>query len=392
MSRPPKNKNLHRLLHIPALLLLVTFAYGQISVYHVDNTEDLKDKSGVFYALPRTVIKVVVTVERREHYKGPYSDYALKLLGLDDVITMDNIDYTITGFEIATFNDPDPEQYYFIETGEKLSKEQKDLLLNLSESGMIETSTVTADRAAVREVLSGNLQNHDIGNRLYRYFAAPNQTDAVDTIIKRVLVDTIMVTKRSLTRRPTLKSSEQKAVEAAEKLQAVRKTRLDLVSGFQETAYDRGALEYMDQQVKEIEDEYYSLFAGATVTKILRYTFLMIPSSTAGETTLPVCKFSEKQGVLDAAVVGGDLIQLKIQRLQNTSQISALVDARNADKGSRGLYYRMPETAALSIRYGTIEVKDVFLVNQFGKTTWLPAGMPLLQFHPTGAIKGVILE
>ena len=125
-------------------LLLVTVqifgictVFGQINVLHIDNNASPLSKEGIFYSLPRTVVKVDVRIDRVENFRGPYADFALRFLGLKNVISANSIEYRISEISITTYPEPDPEQYYFIELGDKISKGEKDGLLSLSDAGLI---------------------------------------------------------------------------------------------------------------------------------------------------------------------------------------------------------------------------------------------------------------
>lgn len=75
-------------------------------------------------------------VVKTESFKGPYADYAFKLLGLSDLITENSISYEIENVELSTFSEVDPEQFYFIEIDEKV-KDSRSLLVTMSEKGYI---------------------------------------------------------------------------------------------------------------------------------------------------------------------------------------------------------------------------------------------------------------
>ena len=77
----------------PAILSLILFAlagvFSQVTaqVEIVPLTKDLDNKynEGMYYALPKNKIRVDIWVERVDIVSGPYSEYASRLLGLDNV-------------------------------------------------------------------------------------------------------------------------------------------------------------------------------------------------------------------------------------------------------------------------------------------------------------------
>ena len=133
-------QNMKKIILFTALTLIWMIAssvFAQINVFHVDKNTVQENKDGVYYSLPRTVIKVNVTVDRIENYKGPYAEYALKYRGLKNVVESNSVEYKITGIKVTTSAEPDPDQYYFIELGTKLSKGEKAGLFSFTESGLI---------------------------------------------------------------------------------------------------------------------------------------------------------------------------------------------------------------------------------------------------------------
>ncbi len=121
------------------LLLSLSFflsipVFTQVTVRHVNADLNINDKNGVFYALPRTFIKVEISVIKTEHFAGPYSEFAGKYLDLEDVATNNYNEYEITNVSLSTIAEPDPEHYYFVEFDEKTLKEDKAILFSLFRS------------------------------------------------------------------------------------------------------------------------------------------------------------------------------------------------------------------------------------------------------------------
>ncbi|MCK4638660.1 MAG: DUF4831 family protein, partial [Bacteroidales bacterium] len=134
-----KNLNIN-LIFIFSLLLLYPAQYinAQIEVIHVKNTKVEINEGGLFYALPVTYLKIDVAVEKTQKIRGPYYEFAEKYLGIKDVIWSNSVNYKIMDIGISTFCQPDPENYYYVQLGEKASKEEKSLLIHLTSSGLIQ--------------------------------------------------------------------------------------------------------------------------------------------------------------------------------------------------------------------------------------------------------------
>ncbi|MBM3437151.1 MAG: DUF4831 family protein, partial [Bacteroidetes bacterium] len=69
------NRVLKGILPNIAFLLFCFYAQSQIKAYRVTDGINLSDKKGIYYALPQTLLKVDITVEKKEYFAGPYADY-----------------------------------------------------------------------------------------------------------------------------------------------------------------------------------------------------------------------------------------------------------------------------------------------------------------------------
>ena len=85
---------------------------------------------GVVYALPQTGIRVHVKATRERYVHGPYSGYAQKMLGIDNVPSTDADHWNMDEIQIEVFSEPDPEQVYKA-TGHAAQ------IVSLTESGIL---------------------------------------------------------------------------------------------------------------------------------------------------------------------------------------------------------------------------------------------------------------
>jgi len=385
------------------LLLLVVlsgFAQSQISVYHIDQSVAPNSQQGVFYALPRTVVNIEVVIDRIENYKGPYADYALRYLGLQNVVMTNSVEYKISGIHITTSAEPDPGQYYFVELGEKISKSEQAGLLNLSESGLILGTLPNASDTAERiiRILQENngitLTEKDVFPEIFKYYADISVFEKVDTIIRKVSIDTLTLERQILKRTMVEKSPEQKAREAADFISKIKENRFNLLTGYQEVSYNRETLEYMDTQLKVLEKEYMKLFTGISIQKSYSYNYKYIPFANQINTEIPIFKFLTGKGVMDLDEMGGRAITINVQRVGNTTQVSGYLNRAVEEDKTHGFYYRIPELARVSVTLpdGTVEETQC-MINQLGVVTYLPASKWKVNFHETtGGIKEVVIN
>ena len=390
-----KNKSLikYNLLFLSAFIFVIGSA--QVNVHLVTENFELNNKQGVFYALPRTMIRVDVSVEKTEYYAGPYSEYAGKYLDLDDVITNDFNEYSITDVKLSSIVEPDPENFYFVEFDEKATKDEKAVIISLSESGLIMGLNGLFKKESVSEIISKSIDNNNAYSGLFQYYAETNLVEQIDTIIKKVVVDTVSVEKVYFDHKWVEKDSEEKAVEAANMISKIRENRFNLITGYQEIAYDAGSMTYMSEELKKMEEEYLSLFTGITIEKTLHYSFTVLPDPEKESTLSPVFVFSVKGGIKDLNSAGGEKIYLRVEKPENAGQIASIVKGRNNEgDGKHGFYYRIPVSSKVSIEVNNdLKVMGYFNIAQYGIVTNLPSTISAVQFHPeTGGLKNIIVE
>lgn len=380
---------------IHGLLLIVGISFAQINVSHVTSELDVSSKQGVFYALPATLIQVNLKVTKTEYIAGPYAQYASKYLDLENVITDDYNNYEIVEARLNTSAVPDPDHIYFAELNPKTTKENVSVLLSLSEAGLAMGVDGTVPGGVETSLTSSGFHVKSGDTDYFRYFAETNLVEQTDTIIQKVVVDTVVMEKFYLDKRWVEKSDEQKAVEAANKINKIRDARFNLLSGYQEVPFDAGAISFMYDKLVKLEDEFLSLFAGISIKKQLHYTFTVKPDKEENSILTPVFVFSSTSGIKSVGSTGGEKINLRIEKLTDLTNLNAVVNKRNdGNSGNHGFYYRIPSSAIVTLEINNdIKPQRTFPISQLGETTYLPTHVTSVQFHKnTGAIKAILIN
>ncbi len=374
--------------------------FAQINVMHIDNNAAPQTKDGVFYSLPRTVVKIDVKIDRIENYKGPYADFALRFLGLKNVVAANSIEFKISDITITTYPEPDPDQYYFVELGDKMAKGEKDGILSLSDAGVIigtlQEFNDTVGKSAwlgKPERMTGEADKHAFGE-LFKYSADVSVFEKVDTIIRKINIDTMTVERQYYKRTMVEKSPEQKAKEAADFISKIKENRFTLISGAQEVNYNKETLEYMDDQLNRMEKEYLKLFTGISVHKRLEFSYKYIPVPNQINTEIPIFKFLKSKGVIDLDEQGGKVVTIKVQRVGNTNTVANYLKKAVKESKVQGFSYRIPELARVAVKLDEDTQEETqCMVSQLGVVTNLPAGKWRVQFHKeTGGIKGLEIQ
>jgi len=395
-----KTKGNYYRLSLLVCLLCSTMAYTQINVVHIDNNTFPQTNEGIFYSLPRTVVNVTVKIDRTENYQGPFADYAQRYLGLKNVVQANTIEYRIADINITTSFEPDPDQYYFVEFGDKVSKGEKTGFLSLTDAGIIlGTMPVTDTTSQVIKLINTEEPplelEKDAFGELFRNYADVSVFEKIDTIRRKVNIDTMTLERQYLKKTMVDKSPEQKAKEAADFLSKIRDNRFNLITGFQETNYTKETLEFMDTQLKNLEKEYLKLFTGVRLHKTMTFSYKFIPTPNQINTEIPIFKFNKSKGVQDLdAAGGGKVITIKVQRVGNTNSVSAYLQKAGKEAKSSGFYYRIPEYARVTVKVDdNTQEEQQCLINQLGLITNLPSSKWRVLFHKeTGGIKSLGIE
>jgi len=372
------------------IILLPFAAISQVNVIHISDNKAKSDKDGIFYSLPRTVFQVSLKIIKVQKIKGPYSEFADKYLGLSNNITTGSTEYEIKEISINTVAEPDPDQQYFVELDEKGSKEGKSIEMYLSESGMLQDAKDVSKSKSSKVIAPQQEVTEDFAKILN-----PSWFERVDTIFRRVSVDTTTIEQKVFRKASSEKTTEQKAKDAADYILKLDENKLNLLSGYQEIAYEKGSIEYMCDHLDKLKSEYLALFQGLISTTIIDINFRFIPKAGEAEQTATLCKFSKMKGVTEKSGTG-DPVTIVVESLGLTKPLTDFMKTQNRDeKRSHGFYYCIPDEANIYLKIGgQTKLETTFTVNQLGVITFAPAGnFSSLRLHEnTGSLKSVILE
>ena len=378
------------------LLLILKAGQAQFSVepFNPATTDPAKD--GIIYSLPRNVIRLELEVIKTEKFKGPYSQYATRLLGLTEVIAENSVNYSLGQVRVSAFAEPDPRLTFFIDFGNK-PKKAVPMLLSLSEEGYI---TGFTEFQSMDQGKSGKGQpvvpgrNEDI--KPFRDLLKPVMIEKVDTIFRRINVDTISKVEKILKKSILEKMPEQQAKEIADQIYKIQESKFNLISGDQEVNYSRESIEYMVTKLSELESEYLEMFKGSSIVTVETHVFFVTPQSSPEGYLETVCRFSKASGISVKSATSGEALNLVVTPVAVNKSMEEFIRQRNqVEKKSKGLYYRIPGKSIVSLRLGgDILYEDQRNISQMGYVTFLPAnGIKDVRFYPgSGVLNSFISE
>jgi hypothetical protein len=340
-------KKLHQL-----FLLLFLFACspgGKISITNIHDLAAFQENSFI-YALPRTRIRITVLAISHSVVPGPYNAYAEKYLGIKDAISLSKTDWEIKEVHIGTFEEPDPDYYYSLQTNNPAKAINS--LVSFSESGLIIDQSKFTPYYLEKEIIED----------------APEPLHFEDLSIKRNIESTNVKTKPGTTAKiadvpatkteSKVKSLEQKAEEAANFIIKIRKRRFKLLAGQYEVFPEGIALETSIRELDELESEYLSLFTGKVYSDTVKRVFYYVPRVGQTLERNIFCRFSDELGFQDALSVSGKPLVLELKSLEFTV---ALRDVQNPYMGptyNNIIYYRIPDKASARVLYGSTNIVE----------------------------------
>lgn len=377
--------------------VLITSLFGQVNVISVNQPVGRPAGNGVYYTLPRTVLRVDVEVKVKDKLRGPLSDYAEKFLGITNAIMFDDTTYEISNITLTEESEPDPDEVYYIEMGARDSRDPRPVSIEVNEKGfLLAVNNIDAQNQKV--VQGSKLVEIDgeefLSSRSNDFLFSGRVNISVDTVIRRVAVDTIMVEQMSFRTRALDKPGQDMAVETVEKIEELRTARMKLLTGFQEVAYDPGTIKYMDTHIKILEDEYLDLFRGKVFTHFESHTFYYIPSKKQDKTPVAVFKFSPTAGIGTVRNGTGDNIDLILEPSSASQLMDNFSGSPRTDLPQNGVAYRIPATVNATLKMGKEEIaSQKVTINQSGVVRRLPPQKFKLELSPlTGGIKSLTIE
>jgi hypothetical protein len=382
---------LNRLSFIAILILLSVAAsmeaMAQVRVSKVTSPEMLTGKKGIVYTLPGTVIHVDLWVTKTQQFAGPLAEFAGDYLGIDDVITKNAVSYAIEDAALWTATEPDAGQVYLIE---KEEKSQGEIWISFGKSTPVLTLE-TFDKTVSPKGFTNWNENLFIApepGQLFRKYTESQNREVIDTVIRKVSIDTLVLEEKIFKRSMVEFSDLEKAQEAAGKIKQIEQDKYNLLVGYQETAYSREALEFMYDRLEEQRLEYLKLFTGVCVTETLKFDYQVFPEAGKEEQEYGFTGFSKTSGMTTPE--GQNAITLSFK----SDAMNFIPEIPSENQTAMGLVYRLPNSVLAVLMYQEKElVSKRIEVLQLGPVLSLPPEFKRVEFDlESGALKSVVIE
>ena len=357
-------------------LLLILFVIVSLNLdaqYVTNYAKNVKqtEVDGVFYYLPRNIVRVDFIVEKNQSYKGKYSSFAKEMLNTDTYIKENKTTYRITKVNVSTLTEADPNMVFHIATDDK-AKELPKYELAFNNEGIIKSfgyQSIENDTSNTNQDMETVLDY----NQPTEFQYIPLEEDDVDDEedVKTKLTD------------------KEVALTIVEEIKKVRVAYFDLITGYQEVNYGK-TINYMLDELKNLENEYLSMFVGKTTTETLTKTFYVIPEE--GKTSIVLSKFSDTEG-FNAKT--GESVKINFTDNSSTSAINELtIDEIENTTYNNKLFYRNPANVTMQVFCGDdVVLENRLKISQLGNVILVPINKMRLTFDTnTGQLLSIIKE
>ena len=334
-------------------------------------------EDGIFYYLPRNIIRLEFLVEETDYYIGPYAEFASKLMGITDYIKENKKEYSIKSVDIQLVNEIDPNAAYFIAFDEK----SKEPLLNviLDDDGLILSIGYEHEPVKPRTLRTSFLDN---GLNLN----INQEVSFVEILDSEIELEDDEEEGKA----PQKITKEDKAKYALEKINRAKNAYMDLITGDQEVSAGN-ALQYMAENLQSIENEYVGLFKGKVVKNTYYKVFYITPEENQVNASASIAKLSKTDGIIELGGKG-DLIKIQFESKNSLANIKQLSDeTKNASLANK-IFYRMPAESDVKVLVGNkVLAEKQLTISQFGIIRTMSVKNNKILFDPnTGQIISVI--
>ncbi|MCL2597959.1 MAG: DUF4831 family protein [Paludibacter sp.] len=302
-------------------------------------------QSSLVYSLPKTVLKINVTVEKTVETPGDFYQYAQRYLAANKVITAEKITYRIISVDVFAKAEPNPEQTYSLN-----GLANKNLSISVDENGILTGLNNLIEKEKTEKI------------------------KPKESCITQQTSDLLPLTEEYMMASSTAKMAEG----AAKQIYHIRDGRMSLLSGDINNFPQGNAMGELLERMDKEEQRLTELFTGKKTVTIETKTIDFDPTQISVNQIL--FRLSNVNGIVAADDLSGSPVSINFAA-ESKSQVN------NTNKSAVILYYVLPVKGKITIndnksQYFTGE----FAFPQFGTV------LPLSENMLTKNTKRVVID
>lgn len=367
-----------RKIYLWIALWCVAAVVSSCSTYSVYSTKIAADKNmsgGVLYALPKTVVRVDVMVEKTDYDASPYAQYAEEMLGIvldDDEGAM----HKITNVAITAINKPDPEAYYYIEPN------GSDISVQLTRNGLLRSINSYIEQASEPTQPINKTDKVSKINLTDLLYEPVHLNDEDDDYDEEDESDSTMAEPKRTASESSSVSLHDRAKAAAKIIMDIRTKKREILYGEYESEYDSKTISEIYRRLEEQEQKYMQLFVGVKTTyKEVFYVEPDLSQVIVDDQTVELFRFAYDKGVVDSTVVDADIIYCNLRCENEMYVVNKFLKQKpktyfkyssKRRHASKGFRYRVPELVTVSLITPHFTYQHEVKVAQYGPVMELP--------------------
>ncbi len=367
---------------LPAFLTLWSCS-GTKDFVKVENIKDISQvkHNPVIYALPKTVVSVKVTAVNEISVKGPYSQYAQKYIGTDDIINSNSSTWTIGNVEISSFAVKDTSRIFAVEASYPCS-------MNFSENGFLESVNAKSDYKESHDMVSEKVYSSDPDysgkSRMFQDININRYETVFDTVLHVIDADSIFTAVPTQRKQVIRKSLDEQAQELANQIFVLRDDRNALLVGESDgkSLPEGEALKFMIEQLNKLEESYMSMFIGKKIRVEKTYIFNFEPENTEHSQHI-LFKFSPQYGIQSRNSLKGnpividitDLAENSLEDSYNERQLTLRRKAKAAEEENGFAYLSGANGNVKIMQNDNVISEKVMNISQMGLIRYLPQSL-----------------
>ena len=357
--------------------MIIIVLYGCASDKHISKgsvsqaTTFIPSEQGLWYYLPKTVIKIEIIAEKEVAKAGPFFRFSQRFLNISDVITEDKEIWSITGANVYTEGIPDDKKLF------KVSTEGIPAIaaLSLTKDGVLKSVNIPQPS-------------------IFHGCSDIKQTEKEIITLKSINFNDVQYSEEQLIKSSTTAMAE----EVAKEIYRLRQLKSRIVKGEVDSMPpDGGSFEKTLSEIEKMEQAYMSLFIGKVEKQTVKRVFEFIPDGMQNMNTV-LLRFSQQKGFVDIMDVSGTPVYIEVEVNTNNAK-NFLLDENKKTENKEGLVVCNPTQAKVRIIDRTLLLTEnkVFL-GQFGQMYRLPkdllndSNVGILLDETTGAVKEIKLK
>ena len=374
--------NILKISVLAAALTLPQVSDAQKYFIRVENIKSVSTVkyNPVVYSLPKTVLSVKVTAVNEISVKGPYSQYAQKYLGTDDVINSNSSTWSISGVEVSSYPVKDSVRTFVVESNYPCA-------MNFSADGFLESVNTASD---YKDENRGNTESYNFqqetfqGGKIFQDINVNRYETVFDTVLHVINADSVFTAVPTQKTQIIRKSLDEQAQELANQIFVLRDDRKALLTGESDgkSMPSGDALKFMIEQLNNLEDKYMSMFVGRKIRREKTYVFDFEPDRSEHSQEV-LFKFSPEYGIQERTGLKGqpvmidvaNLMESRIEKAFNENQ-KVIRRREKTQTQDNGFAYLSPANGRVKIiQNGNIIAEKVLNISQMGVLRYLPQSL-----------------